>query len=337
MSGSSAKGYGSTGELPSVSIGIPTYNSDGQVEHAVLSILAQDYPNLEVIISDNCSTDSTEQICRRFARDFPQIRYYRQTQNTGLMPNFDFVLKQASGEYFMWIADDDKLEPGILKKYIAFLQSHPEYSLVSGQILYWYEGRSMYREGDLDFDQKSPSMRVLGYYFKVVHGAMIYGLMRRVSAEMIPLRNRIGEDWHFVASLACLGRIRNFNCIGYHKKFGGASKNFRQYAQLIGASRFSGEFPRIRIAMDSISEILFQSPVYASMPAYGRLMLAVAACAAILIKYGFKELPFIVGGKLKRAILSLAGLKQKVPKKDQRSRPLDQTESARLKRAGISS
>jgi len=290
----------SVNENPLLSIGIPTYNSGGKIKDALYSIWKQEYPNIEVIVSDNCSTDNTEELCAAMSKNHLPVKYFRQEKNIGMVANFEFVLKQATGDFFMWVADDDTLEPGILKKYIEFLVRNPDYSLVSGQILYWLDGKSVFREMNFNMEQNSRSARVIRYYFKVVHGALYYGLMQRKFAEKIPLRNRIGDDWHFVATLAYMGKIKNLDCIGYHKKLGGMSKNFKDYAEAIEATWFSADFPRIKIAMDAFSDVLFLSPVYAGMPIYARFTLATASCAGILIKYFCKEFPFIVGGKIKR-------------------------------------
>lgn len=286
---------------PLVSIGIPTYNSRGKIANALQSIWQQQYPNIEIIVSDNCSDDNTEQLCACIGKDHNLfIRYYRQQRNIGLMPNFEFVLKQAAGEFFMWVADDDTLEPGILKKYVNFLLTHPEHSLVSGQILYWLGNRAIFSERNFNMEQNSRSLRVVQYYFKVVHGAMYYGLMRRRIAEKIPLQNRIGDDWHFVAALAYLGKVKNLDCVGYNKKLGGLSSSFKRYAEIIEATWFSADFPRVKIAIDAFSDILLRSPAYKNMPVYSKFLLALTSSAGILVKYYLKEYPFIIGGRIKR-------------------------------------
>lgn len=288
---------------PRVSIGLPTFNSRGSIRKTIDSILSQSYPNLEIIISDNCSTDDTHEICCQLSKNCEAIKYFRQPKNIGLMPNFEFVLKHASGDFFMWISDDDTLEPGILIQYVDFLITHSEYSLVSGQILYWFGERPLFFEKNFNMAENSRTLRAIQYYLKVVHGAMFYGLMQRELALKIPLRNRIGEDWHFVASLAYLGKVRNLDCVGYNKRLGGLSRDFKTYAGVVEASWFSADFPRIKIACDAFSDILFQSPLYKHKPIHIRFILAIACWSSIVFKYLYKEFPFIVGGKLKRLLL----------------------------------
>lgn len=285
--------------LPKVSIGLPTYNSNGSILNTLSSIWVQEYPNLEVIISDNCSTDNTEELCNELSNEYPQIRYFRQQSNIGLVPNFEFVRSKASGDLFMWVADDDALEPGILKVYVDFLMNHPDYSLVSGQIKYWQGNRALFCEKDFNLEEDSGDLRVIHFYFKVMYGAIFHGLMRRAMAEKIPLRNAIGNDFHFVATLAYVGKIKNLEYVGYNKRLNGTSRNFERYARVIGASWFSSKFPRIAIARDAFSEI-FSSPVFAVKHMHSKFILAVSCCASILISYYGKEFPFIVGGIIKR-------------------------------------
>src|SRR5882757_11007964 len=104
--------------LPLVSIGIPTYNGAKRIVSTITSILNQRYPNLEVIISDNCSSDNTEEVCSDLCKKNKSLHYFRQKENIGIIPNYKFVLRKASGEFYMWVADDDTLEPGILQKYV---------------------------------------------------------------------------------------------------------------------------------------------------------------------------------------------------------------------------
>lgn len=297
-------GRGGEVRRPKVTIGLPTYNGGRKILKAVTSIFNQDYDNLEIIISDNASTDSeTEEICKSLTHKHPDvIKYFRQPVNRGVSPNYQFVLDQATGDYFMWIADDDTLTHGILKKYVDFLSNNAEYALVSGQIKYWQGSKLVLTEKDFTMEHPSPQLRVINYYFKVLHGAMFYGLMNRQLAQSIPLRNRIGDDWHFVASMAFAGKIKNLDIPGYNKAFGGVSSTMRNYARVIGAGWFSAVFPHATIAIDAMAEIVVLSPQYAKLNVFSRALLGLTACMSVLVSHYVKVFPFIVGGRIKRFI-----------------------------------
>ena len=93
--------------VPFVSIGLPVFNGEKYLESALDSLLSQDYPNFELIISDNASTDRTAQICARYAERDTRIRYYRNASNLGAEENFNHVFRLSRGDYFMWAAHDD--------------------------------------------------------------------------------------------------------------------------------------------------------------------------------------------------------------------------------------
>ncbi|MEQ8307951.1 MAG: glycosyltransferase family 2 protein [Hoeflea sp.] len=95
---------------PRISIGVPVYNGERHIEESLNALVNQTFTDFEIIISDNCSTDSTESICREFERRDPRIRYFRQAKNKGALANFVFVLGEAKAEFFMWAAHDDVFE-----------------------------------------------------------------------------------------------------------------------------------------------------------------------------------------------------------------------------------
>jgi glycosyltransferase involved in cell wall biosynthesis len=94
---------------PFVTIAIPTYNrANVYLKHALLSAASQTYQNLEIIVSNNCSEDNTEEIVKSFSD--PRIRYFRQSANIGMTKNLMFCLEQAKGDYFLLLNDDDMID-----------------------------------------------------------------------------------------------------------------------------------------------------------------------------------------------------------------------------------
>ena len=99
---------------------MPVFNGEEYIDRALKSLLNQTYKNFEVIISDNCSTDSTAEICKKIANNDDRINYIRQQSNIGAKNNFSFVFERASSEYFMWAAHDDVWHPDFLKNLIIY-------------------------------------------------------------------------------------------------------------------------------------------------------------------------------------------------------------------------
>jgi glycosyltransferase involved in cell wall biosynthesis len=92
-----------------VTIAIPTYNRSDLLVRAVKSALAQDHASVEVLVSDNASTDDTPQ--RMAEIQDPRLRYVRQTRNLGMVGNFNYCLEAAKGDLFLMLSDDDLMEP----------------------------------------------------------------------------------------------------------------------------------------------------------------------------------------------------------------------------------
>ena len=113
---------GTSTESPSrVSIGVPVYNGETYLPQALDSLLAQTYPDVEIVISDNASTDATENICRDYANRDDRIRYYREDVNRGLSWNFNRVFELSRGEYFKWAAADDICVPEFVERCVDVL------------------------------------------------------------------------------------------------------------------------------------------------------------------------------------------------------------------------
>ena len=112
--------------LPQISIGLPVFNGEPFLSEAIESVLNQSYTNLELVISDNGSTDGTEAICRAYAAQDSRIRYFRSDDNKGASWNYNRTFELARGEYFRWFAADDILAPTLLEKSGAILDKHAE-------------------------------------------------------------------------------------------------------------------------------------------------------------------------------------------------------------------
>jgi glycosyltransferase involved in cell wall biosynthesis len=111
-----------------VSICIPTYNQVEFLPAAVESALAQDFPALEVVISENLSTDGTAAYLAGL-RD-PRLRIVTPQRHLTMSDNWRFCVDQSRGHYFAILSSDDILLPGFAKKLAAALEAHPDAAFV---------------------------------------------------------------------------------------------------------------------------------------------------------------------------------------------------------------
>ena len=115
--------------LPLVSIGIPTFNRGSQLENIVRIVLSQTYPNLQVIVVDNNSSDysSLESLDRLSRLNDDRLEIYRNKINLGVLQNAHEALSYARGKYFTWISDDDWRAPTFIERLVSALESNSEF------------------------------------------------------------------------------------------------------------------------------------------------------------------------------------------------------------------
>jgi glycosyltransferase involved in cell wall biosynthesis len=114
---------------PLVTIAIPTYNrADGYLRIALESALSQTYPQVEVLVSDNCSSDGTPDLLRSI--EDPRLVYHRHEQNIGAANNFNFCLEQARGRYFLLLSDDDMIDEDFVETCMERAAYSSDYAVI---------------------------------------------------------------------------------------------------------------------------------------------------------------------------------------------------------------
>ncbi len=115
--------------MPKVSVILPTYNRAGFLKEAIESILCQDFRDFELIISDNCSTDNTENVVKPYLEDL-RVKYFKNNQNVGPINNHNLALRRCQGSYICTFSDDDVMLQGHLKGKVKVLDENPNVVLV---------------------------------------------------------------------------------------------------------------------------------------------------------------------------------------------------------------
>lgn len=113
---------------PLLTIVIPTVNRAHFVGRAIESALAQDLADIEIIVSDNGSTDGTAEVIARY--DDPRLRKYRHTKTMPPQEHGNFLLDAARGEFFLGLSDDDYIEPDFARCAVNLYARHSELSFI---------------------------------------------------------------------------------------------------------------------------------------------------------------------------------------------------------------
>lgn len=148
--------------FPLVSIIVPTYNAENFIIESIESVLRQDYPSLEIIIADDCSTDNTQKIIEDYFKDkqVDKVKIFFHKNNLGITDNSNFCLKECNGKYIAFHAGDDVMLPGKISTQVAYMEEKEECTISyhnvevfdsdTNKTLYFYNGffRNKGRSGE---------------------------------------------------------------------------------------------------------------------------------------------------------------------------------------------
>lgn len=206
-------------EIPLVSIGIPTYNRAEKLNRTLNSLLEQTYQNVEIIVSDNCSSDTdVVDVVGKYANADPRITYIRQQTNIGATDNFEFVKQRAKGDFFLWAADDDYIDQDYIEKCVNYLVANPEIVLVGGRAKF-YGPKDIHYFGELIcLSDESPEIRVFNYLKRVSGNSIFYGVYKTSVIQQVNLCNILAGDWLFIGEIAILGKIWTLSDTFIHRE-----------------------------------------------------------------------------------------------------------------------
>ena len=217
---------------PLVSIGLPVYNGERYLGDALESLIAQDYVNLEIIVSDNGSTDATPDIARQYAAADPRVRCVRTPINRGSAWNFNEVFRLSRGPYFKWAAHDDLCSPDYVRVCVEGLEASSETVLCHTQAVRISDDGSLRGPlpGAAYGTSPRPSERVRDFLREPSACTEVFGVARAVALGSTRLIGPYtSSDRALLLEMALRGRIQTLQeGTFYSREHEGRS--IRQYA-----------------------------------------------------------------------------------------------------------
>jgi glycosyltransferase involved in cell wall biosynthesis len=198
---------------PKVSVVVPIYNQAPFIRETVDSVLGQGYPNLELVLSDDGSTDGTTEILNEYAERHPEsVKVVASELNTGIAGAFNRALDAHTGEYIAWLGGDDVMLPGKLSRQTSALRGRPDaigcchdaevFDSASGRsygrFTEVYNGRRGVRDGGVEL-LLDPGYMMLPSTMMVRSSA--------VRDLRFDKRIRVSNDWLFDIELFQRGRV----------------------------------------------------------------------------------------------------------------------------------
>lgn len=242
---------------PLVSVCIPTYNRCEQLKTAVESVLKGSYDHVAIIISDNASSDGTQEWCESVCAADNRVSYFRHEVNQGPTRNFEFARSKANGKYFMWLADDDYLDPNYIYSCVDALEADLSLVIVAGLGMYYgNEGWFAYHGNIIQATSSLPLMRAMKYLWFVWDNSIFYGIYRLDMVRTCRFPDFLAGDWAWVATVLLKGKAAIIPDVHIHREFeNSAASSIGSMVSVLGDPDWHAKYPWIAISMCMASHV----------------------------------------------------------------------------------
>ncbi len=195
---------------PTVSIGMPAYNSASTLRAAIDCLLNQSFRDFELIVSDNASTDETWSIIQEYADRDSRVVGLRQPHNIGANGNYTAVFCASTGRYFKWASSNDWCAPGFLASCVEHLEANPDVAMVGPRTRLFFETPTDARDypSDISLEDTNPVERFIRLSQTLALNNVMNGLVRKEILDSTRLIEHYpGADIVLVGHIALLGKI----------------------------------------------------------------------------------------------------------------------------------
>jgi len=273
---------------PLITVGMPVFNEDQFIDSALTSLRGQDYPNLEIVISDNASTDKTLEICQRHALEDPRIRIESATENLGITANFQRTLDMAAGSYFMWAAGHDLWTSNLVSECVSLLEANNRACLAfaSSNWIGVDDEPLSKSSGWSNTCDLTPAARFFTTFWGNMHP--VVGVIRTEQLRNCsPIPGMVGGDLVLLANLSLRGSFLHATHSCWSRREFRKEKHhddkLKRYASVstgITRSRFARMFPMLELPF-ALIKVVMQS----SISMIDRLAIIAALIPSLPLRY----------------------------------------------------
>ncbi|MEA2077652.1 MAG: glycosyltransferase family 2 protein [Candidatus Marinimicrobia bacterium] len=268
---------------PIVSIGMVIYNEEQYIREALDSLISQDFKDFELIISDNASLDSTQQICLDYASRDNRIRYYRNDTNIGAIENFNRVFKLSSGKYFMWAGGHDLWSGNYISDCLEIMEKNPNVIVAYPKTIWIDENAEELniKSGFVD----TQGGWVISRFIVIVwtNKNAIYGLIRSESLDKTKLMRRTAaSDELLLAELSLFGDFAHAQKATWYRRINRKTDSKKLYIERCFSTnkKFKFRLPYWRLCYE-YTDLIWKGPITLMQ----KLALTVCIIPSIFIKY----------------------------------------------------
>ncbi len=215
-------------KLPLVTVAVPVYNEEAYIRETLDSIISQDYDNLEILISDNHSSDKTGVICREFAEKDHRIRYHRHVKNTGAAGNHIYLTQKAKGKYFMFAAGHDLWSENFVSQSVLLLEDVKEAVIAFGTPV-WI-GKDGKPAAKFSGWCDTRGLNSVARFAMVFWGSMnpILGLFKRKDMPDLRKYTYVGADLGVLGELSLKGEFVHVTNTFFYRRQNRSVENYDQ-------------------------------------------------------------------------------------------------------------
>lgn len=179
-----------------VTIGVPVYNEEKHLKDTIVCLMAQSYKDIEIIVSDNGSTDGSVDIVNELMEQDSRVRLFQHKQNLGSLKNFEFLRDVCETEFFVWIGAHDIISEDYVEMAVNTLDKNEQVGFVFFDTVSFQGTPPVYqkRKKEISTSEGVRLSHKLNYALRKIGAAGIHAVFRTDLIKKIPLYGILGAD-----------------------------------------------------------------------------------------------------------------------------------------------